>query len=51
MHAARVLRIAYRSRKASKYMTQRHGTICQSILAISLRSVVVVSGGRSADSL
>lgn len=40
----------YRSRKASRYRTQRHGTMCQSILAKSLRSVVVVRTGRSEGS-
>lgn len=37
---------SYRSRNASKYMTHRQGTRCQSILAMSLRSVVCVRHGR-----
>lgn len=40
-------RDAYRSKNASRYNTHKHGRMCQSILAISLRSVVAVSGGSS----
>lgn len=40
----------YRSKKASKYRTHKHGKMCQSILAINLRLVVFVSGGRSESS-
>lgn len=42
-------RFTYRSINASKYRMQRHGTTCQSTLAMSRLSVVVVKTGSSVD--